>query len=154
MFRIVRAIIAVMAMILIVAATHLPSDITLLPQNAETAFMPSPSHILIATAAIAPSVTEVCAFTIRGFCAAHGISLPSYFKLRKLGLGPTEMRLGDSVRISVEAAAEWRRARENPEASEAKQIERVAEARRDRALKAAKKAVASPRHVSRRNEVA
>jgi hypothetical protein len=53
------------------------------------------------------------AYTIKEFCAAHRISEAMYFKLRDAGLGPREMRALRKVTISVEAAAEWRREREN-----------------------------------------
>jgi hypothetical protein len=53
------------------------------------------------------------AYTIPEFCKAHRISESMYFKLRAAGLGPREMRALRKVTISVEAAAEWRRAREN-----------------------------------------
>jgi hypothetical protein len=63
------------------------------------------------------------AYTIREFCAAHRISEAMYFKLRDAGLGPREMRALRKVTISVEAAADWRRERENatPAASDAGQ---------------------------------
>lgn len=56
--------------------------------------------------------TPKLAFSIPEFCAAHGISRAHYFKMRKLGLGPVEMEFGDRKLISVEAAAAWRRDRE------------------------------------------
>jgi hypothetical protein len=52
------------------------------------------------------------AYTIPEFCEAHRISQSMYFKLRNAGLGPREMRAMRKVMISVEAAQEWRRARE------------------------------------------
>lgn len=52
------------------------------------------------------------AFTIKEFCNAHRISEAMYFKLREAGLGPREMRAGRRVTISLEAATDWRRARE------------------------------------------
>lgn len=52
------------------------------------------------------------AFTIREFCRAHRISEPLYFKMKKMGKGPREMHALGRVMISIEAAAEWRRARE------------------------------------------
>lgn len=58
---------------------------------------------------------ERLAFTVTSFCKAHEISTPTYYRLRKEGKGPREMRIGSEVRISVEAAAEWRRAREEDE---------------------------------------
>ena len=51
-------------------------------------------------------------FTIAEFCHAHRISQSMYFKLRALGLGPREMMVGTRKLISLEAAADWRKARE------------------------------------------
>jgi hypothetical protein len=51
-------------------------------------------------------------FTIKEFCAAHRLSEAMYFKLRNVGLGPREMRAMRKVTISLEAASDWRRARE------------------------------------------
>jgi len=53
------------------------------------------------------------AFTIKEFCEAHRLSEAMYFKLCKVGLGPRVMRAGRRVTISMEAAIDWRRAREN-----------------------------------------
>jgi hypothetical protein len=53
------------------------------------------------------------ALSIREFCWAHSISAGFYFKLKKRGEGPREMKLGARTLISFEAATEWRRAREN-----------------------------------------
>ena len=55
---------------------------------------------------------DKAADTIPEFCCRHSISQSFYFKLKKLGLGPREMELGSAKRISREAGAEWRRARE------------------------------------------
>ncbi|RXG86153.1 hypothetical protein [Bradyrhizobium zhanjiangense] len=52
------------------------------------------------------------AYTIPEFCAAHRLSESMYYKLRNAGLGPREMRALRKVTISLEAADEWRRARE------------------------------------------
>lgn len=52
------------------------------------------------------------AFTVAEFCRAHGISLSTYRRLKLAGKGPVEMEVMSDVRISVEAAAEWRRSRE------------------------------------------
>ena len=57
------------------------------------------------------------ALTIRQFCEAFSISEAFYYKLRRQGQGPREMELGARKLISIEAAAEWRRLRE--EATEA-----------------------------------
>ena len=96
----------------------------------------------------ATAAAEPLAFSIREFCRAHGISVPSYYALKKQGLGPAEMRMGSLIRISTESAAAWRRARENP--SEAEASAQTAEAMRARARRAARRSVASPRHISRR----
>lgn len=66
--------------------------------------------------AIAPNNTLPVsrgAYTIPEFCEAHRISQSMYFKLRNAGLGPREMRSMRRVTISIEAAIDWRRAREN-----------------------------------------
>jgi hypothetical protein len=51
-------------------------------------------------------------FSIKSFCAAHGISEGFYFGLRKKGQAPREMRLGARVFITHESAARWRIERE------------------------------------------
>jgi predicted DNA-binding transcriptional regulator AlpA len=51
-------------------------------------------------------------YTIREFCDAHQISRPMYYKLRKQGKGPREMRIGTKVLIAHESAQAWRRSRE------------------------------------------
>lgn len=56
---------------------------------------------------------ERTAYTIAEFCEAHRISRAHYFNLKNKGQGPREMRLGTRVVISGEAAAEWRRQRED-----------------------------------------
>ncbi|MCK1605460.1 hypothetical protein IVB02_29695 [Bradyrhizobium sp. 166] len=58
------------------------------------------------------------AYTIPEFCEAHRISQSMYFKLRNVGLGPREMRAGRRVTISLEAATDWRRAREQAQTAE------------------------------------
>jgi hypothetical protein len=50
--------------------------------------------------------------TIPEFTAQHRFSRSHYFNLRKRGLGPREMRLGNRVIISEEAEADWVRERE------------------------------------------
>jgi hypothetical protein len=52
------------------------------------------------------------AFSIREFCYSHNISEDFYFKLKRQGQGPVEMKVGTRTLISIEAAADWRRARE------------------------------------------
>ena len=55
---------------------------------------------------------DPAAYTIDEFCKAHRISRAHYFNIKKIGLGPREMRVGSRVTISGEAAAAWRRDRE------------------------------------------
>jgi hypothetical protein len=58
----------------------------------------------------APPSAEIGAYSIAGFCAAHGGMSEAFFhKLVALGL------VGGRTMISIEAAAEWRRARETQE---------------------------------------
>jgi hypothetical protein len=52
------------------------------------------------------------ALSIREFCYSHNISEDFYFKLKRQGKGPVEMKVGTRTLISIEAAADWRRARE------------------------------------------
>jgi hypothetical protein len=66
------------------------------------------------SAAVGPRPpTPRLALTIREFCASHAISEAFYYKLKKQGKGPCEMKLGARTLISFESAAEWRREREN-----------------------------------------
>jgi predicted DNA-binding transcriptional regulator AlpA len=53
------------------------------------------------------------AYSVDELCAAVEISPSTYWRLKRKGLGPREMRLGKKVvRISPEAAEEWVRALE------------------------------------------
>ena len=62
-------------------------------------------------AAVPP--TPRLALSIPEFCRAHSISVSLFFKLKKLGEGPREMKVGARTLITFESAAEWRREREN-----------------------------------------
>jgi predicted DNA-binding transcriptional regulator AlpA len=59
-----------------------------------------------------PHTAPRLALSIREFCRAHGISEGFFYKLKKQGEGPREMKVGARTLISFESAAEWRRARE------------------------------------------
>jgi predicted DNA-binding transcriptional regulator AlpA len=63
------------------------------------------------SAAVPP--TPRLALNIREFCEAHGISEGLYYKLKKQGKGPREMKIGARTLITLESAAEFRRDREN-----------------------------------------
>ena len=58
------------------------------------------------------TTTPQLALTILQFCSAHGISEGFFYKLKKQGCGPREMKLGARTLITMEAAAEWRAQRE------------------------------------------
>jgi predicted DNA-binding transcriptional regulator AlpA len=65
------------------------------------------------SAAVSRPSTPRLALTIPEFCKAHGISEGFFYKLKKQGEGPREMKLGARTLITLESAAEWRREREN-----------------------------------------
>jgi hypothetical protein len=50
-------------------------------------------------------------YTVLEFCRSHRLSERFYRILRQAGLGPDEIRLGNKILISKEAAARWRDAR-------------------------------------------
>jgi hypothetical protein len=52
--------------------------------------------------------TSRALFSIDQFCADHGICRAFYYKLRRAGRGPVEIKLGTRTMISVESAAAWR----------------------------------------------
>lgn len=58
------------------------------------------------------------AMNIPEFCEAFRISEDFYFKLKRQGQGPREMKVGKRTLISVEAANEWRIERERATAAE------------------------------------
>jgi len=65
---------------------------------------------------VPPPSTPRLTLNIPEFCRAHGISQALFFKLKKRGEGPREMKVGARTLISFESAAEWRRARETKHA--------------------------------------
>ncbi len=67
-------------------------------------------------------VDDIDAYSITEFCRRNRISVQLFYKLKPQGLMPSTFRLGARVLISKEAAAAWRRERENA----AQDAERVA----------------------------
>jgi predicted DNA-binding transcriptional regulator AlpA len=67
----------------------------------------------VRTQSAALPATPRLALSIREFCRAHSISVAFFYKLKRQGEGPREMKLGGRRLITFESAAEWRRAREN-----------------------------------------
>jgi hypothetical protein len=59
------------------------------------------------------------AMSIREFCRLHGISEDQFFKMKREGWGPVTMKVGSRTLISHEAAADWRREREEAAATAA-----------------------------------
>ncbi|MCK1345479.1 hypothetical protein IVB25_40120 [Bradyrhizobium sp. 193] len=53
------------------------------------------------------------AYSVDEFCARNRISSQLFYKLKPKGLMPATFNVGRRVLISREAAAAWRRAREN-----------------------------------------
>lgn len=53
-------------------------------------------------------VSEALLWKVEEFCALHRISLSKFYELQRDGLGPELTRVGNSPRISREAAADWR----------------------------------------------
>ena len=58
------------------------------------------------------ALVERRAFTLNGFCEAHGISRAMFYKLLKAGQAPRLAKIGSKILITTEAAAEWLRGRE------------------------------------------
>jgi hypothetical protein len=93
--------------------------------------------------------------SIDQFCRRHDISRGKYFSMRRLGIGPTEMRLGPSmVRISAEADLAWQHARQNPAGDELVEIEQGKAVLAARGSAAGTVAAQSPRHVSHKRHKA
>lgn len=57
--------------------------------------------------------SQVLALSVADFCTAHDITRPTFYEMLKRGIGPRIMKVGSRTLISVEAAADWRRAMED-----------------------------------------
>ena len=101
-----------------------------------------------------PDDVNHCAMSINEFCQRQKICPATYYKLKRRGLAPAELRFGNIVRITPEAEAAWRVARENPEGKEAKDLLAHDEALKARAQRAARVAVESPHHIANRPRLA
>jgi hypothetical protein len=86
--------------------------------------------------------------TLNEFCLVEGISQYSYFKMRKLGYGPRELRVPgtDILRITHEARAEWH------ERLQSKEVQEIVRQEHERRVKwsrrAGKLSLESPDHIS------
>jgi len=95
------------------------------------------------------TAVERAGFSIAEFCLRHGISKPTYFKLKNAGLGPAEMRICNIIRISRQSELEWMRARTFPRGDELKARERAEAVAVEKSKKAGQAAVESDRHISK-----
>lgn len=59
-----------------------------------------------------PPIVDQPVYDTLEFCAAHKISRSMLYELWHDGIGPRFYRIGTSIRITGEAAADWRRERE------------------------------------------
>lgn len=87
-------------------------------------------------------------WTIAGWCERWKISAAYFYKMQRDGSGPKTFRKDGIVRITPEADAEFKNRYENPESEEHQRSKR---ARQEHASKAAKKAIRSDRHISKRS---
>ena len=94
------------------------------------------------------------AMSIHTFCWRQGISGATYYKLKKLGRAPAEIRFGNVIRITPEAETAWRAARENPVGAEAEDNARRVAILKARGQRAAKVGITSPNHISARRRAA
>jgi hypothetical protein len=89
------------------------------------------------------SPLERVAFTVPEFCFRNNISVPTYQRLRKQGLGPVELRFGlNGIRITAQAEIAWQERLQQPNPDLEKQAT-------ERAIKAGNAGVKSPDHVSK-----
>jgi predicted DNA-binding transcriptional regulator AlpA len=56
------------------------------------------------------------AYSVEQFCERHNISRSTFYVLVRAGQGPRTFKIGARTLISREAAADWRRSRENANA--------------------------------------
>jgi hypothetical protein len=56
-------------------------------------------------------------YTVPEFCAAHRLSRGKLYDLWSRDLGPRRIYVGNKIVISIEAAADWRRAMEQRSAA-------------------------------------
>jgi hypothetical protein len=91
-------------------------------------------------------IDERHSLTIPQFCKVENISIYTYYKIRKLGLGPRELRVpGTNVaRVTPKARQEWHERMQAHDVQE--QAEREHERRAVIAKKAGTIAAASPLH--------
>ncbi len=90
----------------------------------------------------APSAERVT-FSIDEFCERNGISLFTYYKMQKQGVGPREIRFGSIVKISKAEEADWHRRMSQPSKANTLLKKKLSA----HAKRASKAAIASPKHI-------
>jgi hypothetical protein len=88
--------------------------------------------------------------TLQEFCKAEKICLASYYKMKKRGYAPVEIRVPGTkiIRITPEARRQWHAMLAALAQSDAVKLEK--ERAREASVAAGKAAAASPRHVNAR----
>jgi predicted DNA-binding transcriptional regulator AlpA len=59
-----------------------------------------------------PRIYEPAAYSVDAFCRAHSLSRSKFYEMLRSGEGPRVMKCGVKTLVSVEAARDWRLARE------------------------------------------
>jgi hypothetical protein len=95
-------------------------------------------------------MVETESLTVAEFCTAEHISLATYYKMKRGGFGPDEIRIPGTnvVRITQAARAAWQRRMQQQQHSRAARTE--AARRRRQTSEAGRLAAQSPLHVQRR----
>jgi hypothetical protein len=95
---------------------------------------------------------EERSLTVAEFCALERMSPTTYFKLKKAGLGPQEVRFPgmNFIRITAEARREWHSCIEQSRKDQAADLER--KRRSAQASRAGKRSAASANHISKQRQ--
>jgi hypothetical protein len=90
------------------------------------------------------------ALTIRQFCILENMAVATYYKMRRLGYGPDEMRVPGTalVRITQQARGDWHARIEQLSKSQLEVARRQAQT-----AAAGKRAANSPLHISNRRKI-
>ena len=97
---------------------------------------------------LSPQEEQLLSFSIADFCMLTNLSRTHYFKMKQLGQGPKEMRIGDTIRITASAILDWQRERQ--EAALSKEYRAKNQDKINRSRRAGILAAMSVKHVSKR----
>jgi hypothetical protein len=93
--------------------------------------------------------------SIRGWCDHRGFCPATFYKMKRNGVAPKVTELpGMQPYITEHADREWEAAVNNLDGEVAAKAARDAEERRGRAVAAASKAIASPKHITNKDRAA